>query len=798
MATDPHDPAASETSATSETPVADAGSEAAILAEALERFEYASVQWAPILAEGATDVRYAAGNTWEKKDEEARGKRPVLNLDQLSQYSNQLINSYRQNPRGANVSPAGGGATADTAELRANRIRQIEHDSHAQEVYTVAGENAATRGYGYARIVAEYEDEDSDNQVLRLKAIPNPDQVLPDPDGESTSGADWRYLFFVHSVTRAEFARDWPTARIRDFDAPMTAPLPRWFGKDGRVIIAEYWTVTETPPASGRGRPRRTVTQYITNGLELLRRPGKPAGTPWQGDSIPFAACYGKIVYSTDEAGGATKMLQSYIRLARDAAKAYNWTASTKLEALALPVKAALFAYVGQLGPEEVELVQRSTLEPIALIQANATTEATGQQVLPLPQYGTRAPDISGYEIAAESFRRDIQNALGRYSASDHRLGSTKVTSGVALQELDRSGDLGSYHFVAHYDDMVRELAVKLNQLLPFYDDTEKAIDTRTSDGTTKRVQINTPTLRAPDGALTFGPGDLRMAAEQRHTITISTGPAFDSQFQKAQDAVVTLLRNPQAFPIIASDAVKLMQLGPIGDQMSKDLEYLQPPPMRQAKDQAAGGKGPDPRQLQQENAQLKEQIQHAEAAMQQLEQQAHGKALDNQSKEKIADMTSQRDAILAVKIQTMKDATAIAVARINALTKGVISDNENQLEQIALDHEATMTLIQQQHDRQQAALDRAHEAGMDAANVGAADDQARAMRGHQAGMAAAGAGAAADAATAARAASLAPSGGIPPGLAPAAGGPPAESEGVSDVGDVGEGAEGEGAPPPA
>jgi hypothetical protein len=774
-----------ETSETSETYAP--GSDEAILAELNERFAYACDQWAPILREGAIDVQYAAGDTWDEKDRTARTNRPVLNLDQLSQYTNQLANSYRQNPRGANVSPAGGGASLATAELRADRIRQIEHDSHAQEVYTVAGENAATRGYGYARLVAEYEDHDSDNQVLRLKAIPNPDQVLPDPDAESTSGADWQYLFFVHSVTRREFRRDWPDAKVHDFDAQILTALPRWFGKDGRVLIAEYWTVTKIPAAEGRGRPRREVAQYLTNGLELLHQPGKPTKTIWQGSSIPFAACYGKIVYSTDEAGGATKMLQSYIRLARDGAKAYNWTASTKLEALALPVKAALFAYVGQLGPEEIDLVERSTREPIALIQAHATTEATGQQVLPLPQYGTRAPDISGYEIAGESFRRDIQNALGRYSAQDHRVGSTKVTSGVALQELRNTGDLGSYHFVAHYDDMIRELAVKIDELLPYYDDTAKEIDTRTADGKTKRVAINQPTHRRPDGLLTFGPRDLRMDPAHRHTITIATGPAFDSQQAAAKDAALTLLNNPQAFPLVAADCVRLMSLGPIGKQMAEDLEYLQPPAMRLAKQQQDGpGGAPDPRILTQQIAQLKEQIQHAEAAMQQLEQEAKGKQLDNQSKEKIADLTSQRDAILAVKIQTMKDATAITVAKIQAMTKGIVADNEAQLEQIALAHDAAITLIQQQHAQEQATLDRAHEAGMAAAQVGAAADAARAGQLHQAGMAAAGLGADADAAEAARAATLAPPAGAPPGVAPGAGGPPAPA-GVSDVGDVGE-----------
>jgi hypothetical protein len=178
------------------------------------------------------------------------------------------------------VSPAGGGATDKTAELRANRIRQIEYDSHAQEVYTVAGENMATRGYGYARIVAEYEDSESDNQILRLKAIPNPNQVLPDPDAESTSGADWQYLFFVHTITDLrEFKRDYPDARIKDFEPDVHGAGPKWFGKDGRVQIAEYWYVTETPSPTGKGKPSARSASTSPTASSSWRSPGKPKKT---------------------------------------------------------------------------------------------------------------------------------------------------------------------------------------------------------------------------------------------------------------------------------------------------------------------------------------------------------------------------------------------------------------------------------------------------------------------------------------------------------------------------------------
>lgn len=713
-----------ETSADDATTTTDLTGDEAILAELNERFEYASLQKARIVEQGDIDVAYNAGHTWNADDKTARAGRPCLELDQLSQYTNQLVNSYRQNPRGLKVSPAGGGATDESAELLANRVRQIEYDSHAQEVYTVAGENAATRGYGYARIVAEFEDGASRNQTLRYKAIPNPNQVIEDPDGESTSGADWQYLFFVHTITLREFKRNYPDARVKDFDAATIARLPRWLGKDGRVQIAEYWYVTETPSADG-GKPTRTVCMYLTNGVELLQKPGSPTKTEWPGSSIPFMACYGKIVYQTSEAGEAEKMLQSYTRLARDGAKGYNWTASTELEALALPVKASLMGYKGQADADALLLIERATKEHIAWIEFNPVMDATGTQVLPLPQYGTRSPEIQGYEIARESFRRDIQNALGHFSSTDSRQGSTKVTSGIALQELNKSGDLGSYHFVAHYDDMIREGGVKLVELLPFYDDTAKEVSTRLPDGTTERVPINTMTGRAPNGDPAYKPTDQRMDRAYRHTVTISTGPSRDSQRAEAKDAAMTLLANPQAFPVIAADSVRLLDLGPKGDQMADDLEFLQPPAMQQARQQKNGG-GPDPRQLQQENAQLKQQVQHAEGVMQQMDGELKGKQAEIASKEKIA----QLQIASKEKMAALDRETKISVAELSAKVTRMELFLEERARIGAHLTDAATQASDQLHEHVQAELERQHQVGMAAAGAGAAADAQAA--GHQ------------------------------------------------------------------
>lgn len=708
-------------------------SDEAILAELREDYDYDVDSWTKIREEADKDVRYASNDTWDEEDKKARAGRPMLNLDQLSQYRNQVENTVRQNKRGVKVSPAGNGATEESATLRANRIRETEYQSHAQEAYSQAFSDCLTRSYGFARIVAEYEDEESRNQVFRTKAIPNPNQVVPDFDGQSTSGRDWKRCVFLTTLSHREFRRDYPDAKIRDFDATHIATAgPRWLTAT-RVTVAECWRVKETPNPKGYGKPLREVCMYLTNGLELLAKKGQPKKYVWKGKYIPFAMCAGRIVYKRTEAGDDEKMMLSYIRFARDAAKGYNWTKSTILEKAALPVKAALMGYRGQADKDNLDLIERASREHIAWLEFAPVLDATGTAVLPLPQYGTREPDMQGDMLVAEGFQRDIQNALGHFNAQDARQGSTKVTSGTALQELRRSGDLGSFDFQDHYDDFLKFLGEQYDDLLTHYDDTQKEVATRLPDGTVKMVTINKMTARASDGRAQYGPDDAPMNTG-RHTVSISTGPSSDTQRDAGKDAAMTLLANPVAFPVIASDAVKLLDLGPVGDQMAEDLAFLQPPAMQQARQQKDGKV--DPRQLQHENAQLKQQLQHAEQAMEQEHQAATGKQAELDTKVKITELeiaSKERIAAADRQEKALDRETKETVAELGAkVTRLELFYEERARIGAHLEDRAAQASTEL-HDHTQAELERQHAVGMAAAGAAANADEADTQRAHAA-----------------------------------------------------------------
>jgi hypothetical protein len=163
---------------------------------------------------------------------------------------------------------------------------------------------------------------------------------------------------------------------------------------------------------------------------------------------------------------------------------------------------------------------------------------------------------------------------------------------------------------------------------------------------------------------------------------------------------------------------------------MADDLKFLQPKEMQQARAQKAGG-GPDPAQLQQENGQLKQQVQHAESVMQDQESQLKGKQAELASREKIAQLQIDSKERMAA----LDRETKITVAELGAKIDRIALFLEERGRIGAHLAASAVQASDQLHEHVQADLARTN-----------ANDQAAQAQTHEVGMAAAGAGAASDA----------------------------------------------------
>lgn len=638
------------------------------------REEYSSddTDWKPIRDEGRTDIRYIAGDPWEPVERRYReqNNRLCLTFDELGQYVNQTVNDILQNRRAIQVTANGLGANDKEAEVRANRIRQIEYVNNAQVAYTTMFENAVQRSFGWTRLNTRWGKNQREQDIV-IEPVPNPDMVTPGwfvmPDG-----SDIKRLWFHESWTQTDFLRKYPQATVRDFSGMADDPgLSNWIQSEtNRIMLAEYW----------RKNDDGTVEQFLTNGVEILTH----AKTVWK--EIPFIPCFGKVMF-IEEGGRSKRLIQSMARLAREPFRAYCYVRTTEAELISQLPKFPYFAYKGALDDKNAMELTKSVSEPVAVVFVeNQFPDNASAGPPPYPQRNPVILELQGLEIAAESFRRAIQAAFAQ-SALPTQAQKHNEKSGVALQKIEDSGQRGSYHFTAHYEGAVTRIGKAINGALGPIHDTPRDMTVRKADDSTQVMRVNDPSWVNPDTQqpelVAFTDGD--------YDVTISTGPKVDSEREAASNFADLIIQSPEIAQIVGpqkmadilATVIKLKNVGPLGDQIA---EIISP----KKKD------GDTQQQLQQ----MQQQQQQTQVVMDAQTKQIEGLTQQIQ--------TEQVKADLQLRLQAMKDATSIKVAWLNVRAKGILVNMEADEEAIALG-------LEQQHEAGQNEQDRQHEAALSA-----------------------------------------------------------------------------------
>src|ERR1700722_4521532 len=119
-------------------------------------------------------------------------------------------------------------------------IRFNERDCAADIAYDTAFDDAVTMGWGYFRILTEWEAPNSFNLVAVIRRIRNPFTVYLDPAHQDPTGADAKWGFVTEMVPREEFSEKWPDAAPMPYtEGGIGEKMKSWITKD-EVRIAEY------------------------------------------------------------------------------------------------------------------------------------------------------------------------------------------------------------------------------------------------------------------------------------------------------------------------------------------------------------------------------------------------------------------------------------------------------------------------------------------------------------------------------------------------------------------------------
>lgn len=695
-----------------------------------DRFRLASDAERELREEGRKDDRFRAGEAWPTDIKQSRDRdgRPCLHIDKLSQPLRQVTNQQRQAKPSIQINPVGGGADKATAEIQQGLIRQIEQDSFADVAYDWAFDGAVSRGWGYFRVLTDYEDDNSFDQVIKIDWIEDAYSVYFDPGAKMWNRSDALWCHVITDLTnesydaRYGYKEDVSSSKSLQHFTGIGNDQPDWFPDNG-IRIAEYFYVNleevemalldtgeqieasqlkkKQKVMSRRPLKRRKIGWCIHNAVEIIEK------GEWAGKFIPIIEVEGERLRVDGKI-----IKRGLIRNAQDPQRMYDYWVSTATETTALAPRAPWLMYEGQDENYETMWANANT-KSYSSLKVRATTRATGNQILPLPQRILAEPPIQAMMAGIKQSELDIHSVTAFYDASDPRR-STSEQSGKAVLARKEQGQITNANFQDNFGRSLRYLGEILLDLMPkIYDRPGRVVQIVGMDDEVRQVMLNQPFQQGaegkpealPEGAV-FQQGlhqfyDLKNG---QYNVTVTVGATYTTRRQEAVVSMLQLIEaNPNMAPMISDVLVENMDW-PGSTKLADRLKKMLPPPLQE---QEQGQ--PSSQQLQAQMQQMGMQLQQLQQIAQQQAEELKANtakiqaderiaAADRQSKETIAAMQAQTQILINADKMAAQQNTAAVKAnldRVLALLDTSQRDKElntNLAIEAQREHNAAMT----------------------------------------------------------------------------------------------------------
>lgn len=603
-----------------------------IVQKAEDGFEAAQSYWSHIYQAAKDDLHFLSddeGAQWDSKSFASRRRRnrPALQIDQLSQFVNQVSNDIRMNTPSVNVIPHSGGADIETAEIFQGLIRDIEQSSNADDAYDYAVNSAIKCSIGFIRVDHRYKDDTTFQQELYIERVVNPLSVMLDPNSTAPDGSDAMCAWVLDEISVEDFKKKYPGKEPVSFGGETARDQK----EDDVVIICEYFEIEEQPitlaqlptgevveydesmgEAETRESTKRIVHRYHLSGQDELKK------TTFPGKYIPVIPVYGEEAWNDGE-----RRLHSLIRKAKDPQRRYNYWASIEAELLMKAPKSTIIAVGGT-----TENYAEDYKDPEnAIVLRYDQMDAKGNPAPP-PQLNPGPQIPVGIVNAMRSAAEDIKSTLGLYNAF---LGQqSNETSGVAIQQRKMEGDRAVYHFGDNLVRSITQLGRLLVCAIPEIHNKPEIVRVIGKEEEADEVGIN--------GAMTEGQERPFYLEQGIYNVQVTTGASFATMREEAANFFQQVIQSqPQLIEVAGDLMFKYMDF-PGAQALSERMKKILPPALQD------DAEDPQMLALQQENEQLKQAIAGMQAEAQGIQMQLENKQGELQIKAADTEIKAQGD----------------------------------------------------------------------------------------------------------------------------------------------------------
>lgn len=560
-----------------------------IWTECADRLRIASEAEGDNRTRGIAALEFRDGKQWpdDLYNQRKIQQRPSLTINHTNTFCRRVVNNMRQQRPRIKVHPVGDGADVEKARVIGGIIRHIENLSTASVAYDTAGESAVNIGWGYIRFVADFVDEKSMDQEIKILPVRNTFTVYMDPAAMMPSGSDADWVIITEKMKRSEYRRQYPKAANVEWNgnSGVGDNQKQWESKT-EIRLAEYYRITrknevlhelsnggtlfeedyekaklalatQTPPITSVGSRqshRRAVEWFKINGREVIERralgeddPNGPLPGPW----IPVVRCEGNVL----DLNGRVQR-KGMVEDLMDPARMFNYWRTAETEQLALASKAP---WIGPQGFRDGHPEWNNANQvPYSALEYNIVTieQPDGSKTpLPPPQRQAAVEVPAGFVQAAQSAQQDLSAVAGM----PHEPGQDApgvVVSGKALDRRAALSDIGHFQYYDNQTQMIAHGGRILLSWIPTYYSTQRMQRIIGEDGVPAMTAINTPQPSADDSAVMEVKNDLSVG---RYDVVMDTGPGFDTKRQEGSESMIELMRIAPLAEIVAKQGADLV-----------------------------------------------------------------------------------------------------------------------------------------------------------------------------------------------------------------------------------------------
>lgn len=533
------------------------------------------------------DLKFLKGDHWpeDAKRQRTIERRPCLTINKHPAFLRQITNDQRQNRPSIHVHPVDDGADVKIAEIYEGMVRHIEYASQADICYDTSVHSAAAVGFGYFRLITDYEAPDSFDQVIKFDRIRNVFSVHMDPSIKSPDGSDMTYCFLESSMPLRDFKVEYPKSEI-----VKTTSL------DGdedekEVIVLEYYSIEESPDTlikliTGEVGFRSDLKGLVDEGDIVQERPSAKRRVVWRklagldskmpGEARPikyspkitevletteipcdFIPVFLVIGTEVDIDGKVT--YSGVIRDSKDSAMMYDFWMTSATEEVSMRPKTPYIGAEGQFAGHEEEWRQ-ANVRTFSYLEYKPKT--VNGVLAPPPQRQPMADVPHGVLQMAMHASDEIKAVTGIYDASLGARGNE--TSGLAINSRKKQGDLSNFHYIDNLGRTVRHAGRCLVNMIPRVYTGPRIVRIIGKDDRVGYAKVNQPgpvqitedsmgTIQAVNSVM----NDLSAG---RYDVTIHSGPSFSSLRDESRAAMMELSGNwPKLMDVAGDEVVRAM-----------------------------------------------------------------------------------------------------------------------------------------------------------------------------------------------------------------------------------------------